>query len=173
MNYLSTIVKDSGESLLTGAIGAGAAKVLFDPTVLYFNVPVLNYLNGFDSAWLYFGIFAGANAVQNLTGDIILPIVTKYDVKILNKLSAPISTGLISIGVTVLISGLMGGNWNIGLVGGAQAFGIGAASNIGAQWLTSFIPSKNSISIQQPSSNTAKDVRKNDFNSFFGSFGGF
>lgn len=153
MNYVNLLAMNSVESVSTGLSGAIGSKLLFGTRYIDFNLPVLNMLNGYDSMILYGLIFGGANALSNVTGDFVLPLVSGSNVySYLNKLTKPISIGLLSVLLMFALN-----NFYISLMGGLQGFALGATSNIVGQWASNMV-FKNSNPLLSMSNNTNPQV---------------
>lgn len=138
-------LQNSSEALMTGVIGGVGSKLVFGNSVLNIDMPILDNLAGWDSAWLYFGVFAGANALQSYTGDFVAPYISnsQYFSKI-NKLSRPISTGVLAIAIMFVLNG-----FSINMMNAIYAGLLGGVSNVIGQWSANMIfPQRNTVLFQ-------------------------
>lgn len=139
MNTLNLLTKDFVETGITAGVGAVGSRYLFGESVIGTDLPILNYLNGYDSLWLYFAIFGGSTALSNITGDFVLPLISgKPYFSYLNKLSKPISIGLLGVGIAMALDG-----FSSDYMFYLNAFLLGAGSNIAGQWISEMIAPKN------------------------------
>ena len=109
MEYINVIAQNSVvEPTITGLIGGIGSKLVFGNQAIFFgDFPVLSSLNGYDASLLYFGVFAGSNAMLSLTGDFILPLLMKNDwTAKLARYSRPMSVGALSALLLFLTNGL-------------------------------------------------------------------
>lgn len=143
MNYLNLAIKDSAETGLTALFGALGSRLMYGQRfylVDNFEMFPLTYLNGTDTIYTYAAVFGLANAIGNITGDFILPLLGNQQfggfVRDVRKISGPSSIGAISVLLLYLLNG-----FSISMEGAGKAFMLGAMSNVAAQWISDRIPS--------------------------------
>ena len=139
LSFVNLTLKDVAETLLTGIFGAIASRFVFGQNFVgadTFNMFPLTLLNDLDTIYLYGLVFALSSVIGNVTGDFVLPWISGQTYfRDIRKISSPVSMGLISVGLLFLLNG-----FSISLYPGLYAFGIGAGSNIAAQWASDRIP---------------------------------
>jgi hypothetical protein len=142
MQKVNLFLNDSSEAIATGIVGGIGTKLLWSPQVINSRLPILNLLNGYDEAFLYAILFGGSNALQSYTGDFIAPLVTNSQVfSQINKLTRPMSTGAIAVGLMFILNG-----FSISMIGALQSFALGSVSNIVGQWSAQMIfPRRNDL----------------------------
>lgn len=129
-DYVRLFASNGTASLTTGVSGALLSKLVFENTRL-----TLPYVEGLDGAWFYGAVFALSSGFMNLTGDFVLPLISKNpSLQSLAKLSQPISVGLLSVALMFIING-----FDISLMGAAKGFAVGGVSNIIGQYVANMI----------------------------------
>ena len=127
MSYLNMAVND----LVSVPVFSGLSGALLEyivngkQTLFYGNVPILNYFNNYNAAWAYFVVFGGSSEIVNLTGDFVLPLFQNQYLSYLQKLSRPVSVGVVSICMLWIVN-----SFTLDMYSLSVAFLIGALSEI-------------------------------------------
>jgi hypothetical protein len=133
MEYLASLTsklpQNFNQSMIAGASGALATKYIYGSSELYFESDYLNWLNGYDSAFEYFAIFAGSNMAVEFTGDFVQRFVPG-PFSIIAQQSKPLSVGLIALGAISLLNGQI-----MPLDQSLMIVALGAGSNIVSDYL--------------------------------------
>ena len=161
METFKLLAQDSVETGITGIAGAIGHRLIYGESYPNFKLPVLSYLNDIQSMYVYGAIFAGSNAIGNITGDFILPLVSSSKLPSqINKITSPLTTGVISLGL------LMALTMQIPTVNESlQAILLGATANLTGRYLSGKIIGNNwdsqLLKINTPSLPTVNSVQPN------------
>ena len=172
---LNQILGNSSEAIMTGLAGGVGSKLMFDSAVISFgNIPLLNLLDGYDASLLYFIIFNASTMALAYTGDFVAPYLSSspYFNKI-NKLSRPLSVGLISLGIMFALSG-----FSMSLRSASMALALGVGANVAGQFVSDVaFPRRNNPILQYQNAPAPKievsmvkdePIMNNDYNALFG-----
>lgn len=175
---LYNVMSNMSEGFYASVFSMLGAKFFFDDSVINFgDMPILSMVNGLDHMWLYGGISALSALILSFTGDFIgMWVKNSQYFNQLNKLSRPISAGLLFIGITFVLAG-----FSITMNDVYSLFLVGALSNVSGQYLAnvmfpyqqrlsneinSIVSSPSSVSVPQPVIDYMPNFGGN-FNGFF------
>jgi len=130
------ILANVSEGFYASVISVLGSKMFFPKLFMDFGeFPILSYLNGVETIWVYGGISALSALSLSFTQDFMaLFLKDTFIYPKINKLTRPMSAGILFVGFSWAISG-----FSMSMMGATKAFLLGSVSNVIGQYLADMI----------------------------------